>query len=208
MSVDQRIKVSFAVGLLLVVVGTVLGTQSQSSIPWTWKYTGEGIEAHGTFVTSESRTVQGSYSILSINGNRNGIPIVSLYPVGTPIPGNAPYNVDNLVSFKVPQLSNDGIGYGLANGVFCSPFHVESNSTYLEFYSAPPIGENSEAKGPEDTENPINFEAKIVTTFDWSQVPLGLGLLNILRAGFLVASNKLRSKGSHAEKPSSTDTKR
>jgi hypothetical protein len=42
---------------------------------------------------------------------RNGEAIIGLQAVGTAIPGNEPYNVDNLVRLSGSQLTGDGFGY-------------------------------------------------------------------------------------------------
>ncbi len=92
--------------------------------------------------------------ITGITGSRNDQVITGLQATGTPIPGNAPYAVDNLVSSGGPQLTEHGFGFSLANGDYANPFG--KGSGYLEYVSAPPY---PAGKG---TELPVTFTAAIV----------------------------------------------
>ncbi len=76
--------------------GLVFGTmQSVSALTWKWNYYNNDIKAIGTFSTNNTPDDLGFYQILGISGTRNGEIITGLQPVGTPIPGNEPFNVDN-----------------------------------------------------------------------------------------------------------------
>ncbi|OUL28947.1 hypothetical protein BV378_07040 [Nostoc sp. RF31YmG] len=74
--------------------------QSASALSWNWNYydSGAGIDACGTFTTSDTPNSLGFYQITGITGIRNGETITGLQPTGTAIPGNEPYIVDNLIS--------------------------------------------------------------------------------------------------------------
>src|SRR4051812_39242416 len=58
----------------------------------------------GTFTTVDTPDSAGFYLITGITGVRNGQTISGLQPVGTPIPGNEPFDVDNLVRTGTTQL--------------------------------------------------------------------------------------------------------
>ena len=130
------------------------GSTANPPLHWAWSYGGDGIAAAGTLTTSNVPDSQGHYTIIGIAGTRNGQVITGLQPPGTPIPGNAPYAVDNLLSGGTPQLTEHGFGFSLANGDNANPFAKDSG--YLEYVSAPP---HPDGKG---TERPVTFTAKIV----------------------------------------------
>jgi hypothetical protein len=146
-----------------LIFGTIQ-TAAAATLNWEWNYTGSGIAANGTFVTNDTPDGLGFYQITGITGTRNGVPITGLQTTGTPIPGNEPFNVDNLISLNPQQLTKDGFGYSTAAGSFSSPFYASflQPPGYLEFFSAPPIGTGFLDVGPEDSELRINFSARIV----------------------------------------------
>jgi len=111
-----------------------------AALTWTWSYSGTGISAAGTFTTVDTPDSSGFYLITGIAGERNGAAIVGLQPTGTPIPGNEPFAVDNLVKVDSPQLTTHGFGFAIAGGTFSNPFFADflQPPTYLEFFSAPP----------------------------------------------------------------------
>jgi hypothetical protein len=134
----------------LVLSATVLAATSglafapieaASALSWNWNYSGTGIGANGTFTTNDTPDDLGFYLISGITGTRNGETITGLQTTGTPIPGNEPFNVDNLISANSQQLTGDGFGYSTAGGNFVSPFFASFLPTpgYLEVFSAPPI---------------------------------------------------------------------
>jgi hypothetical protein len=82
------------------------------------------------------------------------VAITGLQPTGTPIPGNEPYAVDNLVSAVEPRLTVHGFGFSLANGDYANPFYNGWN--YFEYLSVPP---HKNGAGPE---RPVSFSATIV----------------------------------------------
>ena len=145
--------------LMSVAAMTAPMDQAAGSLIWDWSYSGSGVVASGTFTTNDTPDGSGFYLITGITGTRNGETITGLQPVGTPIPGNEPYAVDNLIRLGTPQLTGDGFGYSTAGGNFSNPFFASFLSTpgYLEVFSAPPFTPGSENLGPEDSELPISF---------------------------------------------------
>ena len=129
------------------------------ALTWNWSYSGAGISAAGTFTTADTPDSSGFYLITGIAGVRNGVTILGLQPAGTPIPGNEPFAVDNLVRLESPHLTKNGFGYALAGGTFSNPFFATSLQppTHLEFFSAAPLTPG--VRGPEDSELPIQFSA-------------------------------------------------
>ncbi|MBD2415194.1 PEP-CTERM sorting domain-containing protein [Nostoc calcicola FACHB-389] len=174
--------------------GLVFGTmQAASALNWTWNYSGVGITADGTFITNDTPDDLGFYQILGITGTRNGETITGLQPTGTPIPGNEPFNVDNLISLNAQQLTGDGFGYSTSGGNYSSPFFASFLPTpsYLEVFSAPPLTPGFENFGPEDSELTISFSASIVT------VPESTSIVSLLAFGTLgVVSALKRNKSS------------
>jgi hypothetical protein len=138
--------------------------QSAQALTWNWNYSGDGIDAKGTFITDDTPDNAGFYLITEITGQRNGETITGLQPAGTPIPGNEPFHIDNLIRVNGSQLTGDGFGYSTASGNFSSPFFASFLPVpgYLEVFSAPPFIPGFENLGPEDSELPVNFSANIV----------------------------------------------
>ncbi|MBW4673502.1 MAG: PEP-CTERM sorting domain-containing protein [Desmonostoc geniculatum HA4340-LM1] len=179
---------------IVATSGLVFGTmQAASALNWTWNYSGVGITADGTFITNDTPDDLGFYQILGITGTRNGETITGLQPTGTPIPGNEPFNVDNLISLNAQQLTGDGFGYSTSGGNYSSPFFASFLPTpgYLEVFSAPPFIPGFENFGPEDSELTISFSASIVT------VPESTSIVSLLAFGTLgVVSALKRQKSS------------
>ncbi len=174
--------------------GLVFSTmQAASALNWTWNYSGVGITADGTFITNDTPDDLGFYQILGITGTRNGETITGLQPTGTPIPGNEPFEVDNLISLNAQQLTGDGFGYSTSGGNYSSPFFASFLPIpgYLEVFSAPPFVPGFENFGPEDSELSISFSASIVT------VPESTSIVSLLAFGTLgVVSVFKRQKSS------------
>jgi hypothetical protein len=158
------------IGLLSATViaatsGLIFGTvQAASALTWKWDYSGTGINAKGTFITDDTPNIDGFYQITGIKGKRNGEKIIGLQPTGTPIPGNEPFHVDNLIRLNAQQLTGDGFGFRTKEGSYASPFFASFLPTpgYLEVFSAFPFTPGYENFGPEDSELLINFSASIV----------------------------------------------
>ncbi|MEC4812602.1 MAG: PEP-CTERM sorting domain-containing protein [Scytonema sp. PMC 1069.18] len=164
---------------LAAIFGLVFGTtQAASALTWNWSYSGTGITASGTFTTNDTPDDLGFYQISEITGTRNGETIIGLQPAGTPIPGNEPFEVDNLINLDTPQLTGDGFGYVTALGNYVSPFFASFLPTpgYLEVFSAPPLVPGFENFGPEDSELPISFSATKITVPESISIPSLLAL--------------------------------
>ncbi len=145
---------------LALCIAIASSAPAHASLLWNWSYSGSGISANGTLTTADTADAQGFYQIIGISGSRNGQTITGLQPTGTPIPGNEPFAVDNLISVSGPQLTGNGFGYSLADGTFANPFFADflSPASQLEFFSAPPF---TPGIGPEDSELPVRFTATI-----------------------------------------------
>src|SRR5437763_12617737 len=103
--------------VLAALVLSLFGTVASASTLWNWSYSAEGITASGTFTTEDIPDATGGYLITGITGMRNGSSITALQPTGTAIPGNEPYDVDNLVFLQQGlQLTKAGFGFATADG--------------------------------------------------------------------------------------------
>lgn len=135
---------------------------AHASLLWDWSYSDPGISAAGTFTTGATANAEGFYQISGITGERNDVAITGLTPVGTYIPGNAPYAVDDLVGLSGPQLTTNGFGFSLANSDYSNPFLSDG---YFEYLSVPPYPQG------QGQEVAISFSATLVPE------PGSLGLL-------------------------------
>ncbi len=126
---------------LMSVAALTATTKPATALTWNWSYSGAGIAASGTFTTVDAPDGSGFYLMAGIAGVRNGAAILGLQPAGTPIPGNEPFSVDNLVRVESPQLTVHGFGYAIAGGTFSNPFFASflQPPEYLDFFSAPPF---------------------------------------------------------------------
>jgi hypothetical protein len=140
--------------LIAAAILLMHGQSAKAVLLWNWSYSGAGVSASGTFTTNDAPDAAGFYQIVGITGTDNGATITGLQPTGTPIPGNEPYAVDNLVSAVEPRLTAHGFGFSLANGDYANPFYNGSN--YYEYLSVPPYQNGA---GPE---RPVSFSAAIV----------------------------------------------
>jgi hypothetical protein len=145
----------------------------------------------------------GFYLITEITGTRNGETITGLHPAWTPIPGNEPFPVDNLISLNLPQLTIDGFGYSTSEGNFVNPFFASflQPPGYLEVFSAPPFVPGSGNLGTEDSELPISFSATPIT------VPEPTSTLGFIALGTLGAVSTLKRKLRTAKSPKKEATK-
>jgi hypothetical protein len=168
---------------LMSVAALTATTKPATALTWNWSVSGAGIAAGGTFTTVDTPDSSGFYLITGIAGVRNGAAILGLQPTGTPIPGNEPFAVDNLVRLDSPQLTVHGIGYAITGGTFSNPFFADflQPPAYLEFFSAPPFTPG--VAGPEDSELPIRFSATpapVSQTSTWVLLVAGLGMLPLI----------------------------
>ncbi|HEX4773451.1 MAG TPA: hypothetical protein VH351_21650 [Bryobacteraceae bacterium] len=149
---------------LLLSIAALTTVPATPSTLWNWDYSGDAINASGTFTTVDSPDPNGGYLITAITGTRNGETITALQPTGTPIPGNEPYDVDNLVFLGPgPQLTKNGFGFAIADGTFSNPFYADflPMPEYLEFFSTPPF---NGSPSPGDSELPVEFSAQPIIT--------------------------------------------
>ena len=134
--------------------------------------------------TDDAANADGFFPITGISGARNGVAITALQPAGTSIPGNEPFLVDNLIRAGGPQLTGNGFGFALADGTFANAFFADflTPPGYLEFFSAPPFAPG--VIGPEDSERPVAFTARVPEPATAMVVLVGcLGLLAARRVG-------------------------
>jgi PEP-CTERM motif len=140
--------------LIAAAILLMHGQSAHALLFWNWSYSGAGVSASGTFTTNDAPDAAGYYQIVGITGTDNGVTITGLQPTGTPIPGNEPYAVDNLVSAAEPRLTVHGFGFSLANGDYANPFYNGPN--YYEYLSVAPYKNGA---GPE---RPLSFSAALV----------------------------------------------
>jgi len=146
--------------LISIAVIAFAALPANASILWDWNYAGSGITASGTLTTVDTPDGAGGYLITAITGTRNAETITGLQPIGTPIPGNEPFAVDNLVFAGAgPRLTSHGFGFSTSGGNYSNPFYADFLPVpgYLEFFSKPPF--TNGAPGLEDSELPVQFSA-------------------------------------------------
>ncbi|MEH1903295.1 MAG: PEP-CTERM sorting domain-containing protein [Nostoc sp.] len=151
--------------VLATTFGLIFGIMpAASALSWNWSYSATGIAANGTFTTNDTPNDLGFYQISGITGTRNGEIITGLQAAGTPIPGNEPFDIDNLISINTQQLTGNGFGYSTSGGNDSSLYFASFLQTpgYLEVFSAPPITPGFENLGLEDSQLPISFSATII----------------------------------------------
>jgi hypothetical protein len=128
-------------------------TQAWSALLWYWSCTGTGVSASGTLTTDAAPDAHGFYQIISITGTASGGTITRLQTVGTAIPGNGGYPVDNLIGATEPQLTMHGFGFAVSNGEYHNPFHA---TEYRDYISRPPYADGA------GMESAIRFTATLV----------------------------------------------
>ena len=169
--------------LIAAAILLMHGQSAKALLLWNWSYTGAGVSASGTFTTNDAPDAAGFYQIVGITGTDNGAAITGLQPTGTPIPGNEPYAVDNLVSAVEPRLTAHGFGFSLANGDYANPFYNGSN--YFEYLSVPPYKTGA---GPE---RPVSFSAAIVPEPSAASLML-TGLVGLIGFSRIFTRRKLK----------------
>jgi hypothetical protein len=172
--------------LFSIALITLTALPANASIQWNWSYSGSGITANGTLTTVDAANSDGGYLITGIAGTRNAETITGLQATGTPIPGNEPFAVDNLIfAGPGPQLTSHGFGFSTSGGNYSNPFYADFLAVpgYLEFFSAPPFTPGT--PGVEDSELPIRFSAVPVFTPEPASYAAVLGglVLIALRCG-------------------------
>jgi hypothetical protein len=133
---------------------------------WRWSFlrpddaSGVAVESFGQLATNDNPDANGFYTITSIEGTRNGVPILELIASGTAIPGNCDnastcYSGDNLLrvfDWQAAQLTINGFGVALADGSYANYFFADYlvPPVYREYHSVAPFGDLP--PGPEDSE--------------------------------------------------------
>ncbi|MGK7941918.1 MAG: PEP-CTERM sorting domain-containing protein [Crocosphaera sp.] len=170
--------VLFSTTILMTTSGLILGKIEKSlALTFNWSYSAPGIEATGTLITNDISDDNGFYLITDITGQRNDEIIIGLWPSGTSIPGNEPFELDNLISLNGEQFTSSGLGFLTSEGNFVNLFFADflQPSGYFEIFSAPPFIPGFENFGPEDSELPVTFKATLVSVSEPSTIiPLGL----------------------------------
>ena len=149
--------------------------QSKADTPtlkWKWRYetpenfAGPEIKARGKIITDADIDGDGFVNIIGIKGKRNGDKITGLYPAGTSIPGNSPYEGDNLIAYdkhmQSPQLTGNGFQFSVEGGGYSNVFFADflQPQGYLEFHSMPPYPEGVTAP---NSEARVIFQASLVS---------------------------------------------
>lgn len=187
------------VTLLTASSGLIFATpQAASALNWNWSYSGTGIEASGIFTTDDTPDDLGFFLISDITGTRNGETITGLQPTGTSVPGNEPFEVDNLISLDTMQLTGDGFGFFTEGGNFVNTFFASflQPPGFFEVFSAPPLITGFENFGPEDSELPISFSANPVIVAEPTQTISIFGLATLGAASAVRRKLRLRSSQS------------
>ena len=132
--------------LSFAIAAAVVSGSAHASLLWRWSCQGHGFHASGTFTTEDKPNADGFYEIAAVAGEADGFAIVALEKVGTSIPGNPGYPVDNLVRAKRPHLTKNGFGFALANKTYANPFYGAhfAKPDYYSFISDPANGRTSE----------------------------------------------------------------
>jgi hypothetical protein len=175
--------------LLRIALIIFLTLPIHASILWDWSYSTSGIVAGGTFTSIDTPDANGGYLITAITGIRNAATIVGLQPTGTPIPGNEPFDVDNLIfASPGPQLTKNGFGFALSDGSFSNPFYADFLPTpaYLEFFSDP----------PSSTELEVQFSAVPVSVPEPASFALAFAGLAVVAIVLDFGDNNIRNRES------------
>jgi hypothetical protein len=113
--------------------------QALADTAWNWRYTGANISADGILTVSDAVDAEGFHQIVAITGQRNGEAITALYPTGSAIPGNEPYELDNLVRIGANgQITVHGFGFSTASGSHANPYYADflAIPTYAEVFTS------------------------------------------------------------------------
>ncbi|NEP14727.1 MAG: PEP-CTERM sorting domain-containing protein [Symploca sp. SIO2C1] len=172
--------IALSITVLTATSGLVFGKiETASALTWNWSYSVTGVDASGTLTTNDTPDDLGFYQITGITGTRNNETITGLEATGTSIPGNEPFELDNLISLNPEQLTSDGFGYSTSGGNFVNVFFASflEPPGYFEIFSAPPFVPGFENFGPEDSELPGTFTAAPIS------VPEPISTLSLFALG-------------------------
>ncbi len=165
------------------------------ALTWSWSYqraadsSGPAVSASGRLVTTNSPDPSGYYTINSITGQRNSVPISGLLPAGSFAPGNCTpticFTSDNLLRKSQgvsAQLNTHGFNVSFIDGTYANYFFASflSPPAYLEYFSVPPFGFLPAV--PPDSELAGSFQATpIPGPLPAASVIFGLGWARRLR---------------------------
>lgn len=129
-----------------LAAGFAIAAPAHAELYWDFAYSAAGVSASGVLVTQDVADAGGYYLATGISGQRNGSAITALQPVGTAIPLNEPYAVDNLVRAD-GGLTTHGLAFATASGEYANVFNAVwlSPAQTVEFASFPAVGSTSEA---------------------------------------------------------------
>ena len=148
-----------------VVTALAAPLPAQAALLWNWSYTGATVAAAGTFGTNDAPDSGGFYQITEIAGFRNGVAIANLQAVGTAIPGNEGFPVDNRVT-ATGLLTTSGFGFRTVDDSYSNPFFATflSPPSFLEVFTQPALfTQTPRGNSPSGySELPIVFTAVIV----------------------------------------------
>lgn len=169
----------------VVVMVLVSPLPAQAALLWNWSFTGTGVAAAGTFGTSDTPNNDGFYQITDISGFRNGVTIASIQPVGSAIPGNEGFPVDDLVN-AAGLLTKNGFGFQTVDGNYSNPFFADFLATpgFLEVFTQPASSGYSEL--------PIVFTAVVVPE------PGTAALVLVALAGLTAVGRRWRYRSGNA----------
>jgi hypothetical protein len=114
-----------------------------ASLLWDWSYSGPGVNASGNLTTDDRPDAHDFRRIIAITGTVNGEIITGLQAIGTAIPGNSRFPVDNLIALAEPHITSHGFGFAVSNGEFHNPFFEKE---YLDYISMPPYVDGAGAE--------------------------------------------------------------
>lgn len=148
-----------------IVMALVSPLPAQAALLWNWSYTGAEVTAAGTFGTNDTADSGGFYQITDIAGFRNGVAIANLQAVGTAIPGNEGFPVDNRVT-AAGLLTTSGFGFRTTDDGYSNPFFATflTPPAFLEVFTQPALfTQTPRGNSPSGySELPIVFTAVIV----------------------------------------------
>ena len=154
-------------------IGALSAIPAFADTTWNWHYSGDSINASGTFTASDAVDALGFHSITAITGSRNGDAITGLYPTGSAIPGNEPYALDNLIRVGGQgQITVHGFGFAMASGGYANPYFAD--------FLTPPAYSEVFTTSSSFSEVPITFSAAPVPEPETIMLVLvGLGTLGV-----------------------------
>jgi hypothetical protein len=180
-----------SIGLALAVAG--LGVLQQISVAqaltWNWSYSGNGINASGTWVSDGSTYNQSTlYTIQSISGTRNGVSITGL---STGLQGNNKFewNGTNIIT------NNQGFDYTVASSSSPNEFSGVCDACTINTYQPVDNEYYQDANGFDQRTNPVTSSLTPAAAVPWDFSPtLGLALGVPLFMGLRIRKKRLALK--------------